>query len=282
MTMTVRFWGVRGSIASPGPSTQGVGGNTSSVELRLGSELFILDAGTGLRALGDTLVTSEVARVHLWLSHLHWDHIQGLPFFAPLYVGKTPLCIHGPATDRERLRRIFATQMTAPVFPVELHQVEQALTFDGLCATETRRVGDVHIRSFALNHPGGSLAYRFEWEDKVVVYATDHEARSDVQDELARFSEGANVLILDSQYLPEELDGSQKRDRRGFGHSSYEQGAAVARAAGVGAFVMFHHDPSRSDDAIADIERRARALFQGAVAAREGGRIELCHTPLAA
>jgi phosphoribosyl 1,2-cyclic phosphodiesterase len=268
--MEIRFWGVRGSIASPGPDTAAVGGNTSCVEVRCGSTRLILDAGTGVRKLGDTLLGEGPARATLLLSHLHWDHIQGLPFFVPAYLPSTRLSVVGSTHGVGTLRDTLATQMAAPNFPVRLDELGAELTYRDVRHGEAFDIGDVHVRVAKLNHPGGVLAYRIEHEGESLVYATDTEHYACVDPTLRSLAEGADVLIYDSQYTPEEYRGDRGRSRVGWGHSTYVEGAELARASGVGTYVLFHHDPQRTDAGVAELERCARDLFPSSVAAREG------------
>ncbi|MCA9594369.1 MAG: MBL fold metallo-hydrolase [Myxococcales bacterium] len=275
MAFSICFWGVRGSIASPGPDTAAVGGNTSSVEVRCGAQRVLLDAGTGIRRLGESLLAEGPVRATLLLSHHHWDHIQGLPFFVPLYVPSTELTVIGPTPERVSVHDVLEHQMTSPVFPVRLDEVP--------CRLDTREVvpgaelllDDVRIRVAKGNHPGGSLAYRIDYDGKSVVYATDTEHYSCVDPALERLAQGADVLIYDSQYTPAEYRGETGPSKVGWGHSTYEEGAALARAAGVRQLVLFHHDPKRTDAAVAELEAKAQSQFAGSVAAREGMVIDV-------
>jgi phosphoribosyl 1,2-cyclic phosphodiesterase len=273
--MRITFWGVRGSIASPGPETAGVGGNTSCVEVQCGSTRLILDAGTGVRRLGDKLLGEGPVDATVLLSHLHWDHIQGLPFFVPAYLPSTKLQIVGSGGGAAALREVLETQMTAPVFPVRLDELGAQLSLREIRSGETFHVGDARVRAAKLNHPGGVMAYRIDFDGCSVVYATDTEHYACVDPTLRALAEGADVLIYDSQYTPEEYRGDAGRSKVGWGHSTYVAGAELARAAGVGRYVLFHHDPQRNDAGVAEVERKARELFQPSVAAREGMSITL-------
>jgi phosphoribosyl 1,2-cyclic phosphodiesterase len=275
MSMTIRFWGVRGSIAAPGPETAAVGGNTSSVEICCGPTRILLDAGTGLRQLGDELCRRRELRAHLLLSHHHWDHIQGLPFFVPLYLPATELIVIGPAVERHSMHDVLSHQMTAPVFPVRLEEVQSRLQTREIKSGEQFAIDDAEVRAVKLNHPGGVLAYRIEWGGRSVVYATDTEHYSCVDPALRTLAQGADVLIYDAQYTPAEYRGESGPSRVGWGHSTYEDGARVAHEAGIGQLILFHHDPRRDDQAVAEIEQLARACFPSAIAAREGMSIEL-------
>jgi phosphoribosyl 1,2-cyclic phosphodiesterase len=268
--ITLRFRGVRGSLATPGPTTAAVGGNTSCVEVTVGDHRIVLDAGSGLRALGDELVAQGGSDTTLLLSHLHWDHIQGLPFFTPLYVPGHRVEVVSGANGVMPLHDALRRQMTAPFFPVELDDVAGRLDVREARAGEIVRVGDATVRLARLNHPDPVWGYRIERGGRSVVYATDTEHYACVDPVLRRLAAGADVLIYDAQYTPEEYRGDHGPAKVGWGHSTWQAGVELARAAGVRTLVLFHHDPRRSDDAVAELEARARAAFPGAVAAREG------------
>jgi phosphoribosyl 1,2-cyclic phosphodiesterase len=273
--MRIEFWGVRGSIASPGADTASVGGNTSCVEVRCGDTRIVLDAGTGLRRLGDKLMaemaeTKSPLDLHLLLSHFHWDHIQGLPFFVPAYVPTTKLAIWGAPNGIMSLGETLAHQMMGPVFPVRLDELSAKLDLHEVRQGRPFEIGDVTVRTAKLNHPGGVHAYRIEHGGHSVVYATDTEHYAVMDPQLALLARGADVLIYDSQYTEEEYG-----KKVGWGHSTYVRGCELAQAAGVGKFVLFHHDPSRTDAKVTELEARAQELFASSVAAREGMTIDL-------
>lgn len=264
--MKIRFWGVRGSIAAPGPDTAAVGGNTSCVELVCGATRLVLDAGTGLRGLGQELVAREEATdVTLLLSHYHWDHIQGLPFFVPVYRKDTKLTVIGGANGVMGVRETLERQMSAPTFPVRLDEVGARLTMREARLGESFDVGEATVRVAKGNHPGGVLAYRVEHEGRSIVYATDTEHYACVDPALRALAEGADVLVYDAQYTQEEYAA-----KVGWGHSTWKAGTDLARAAGVGTLVLYHHDPMRSDEGVRRIEEAARSVFPDTVAAREG------------
>jgi phosphoribosyl 1,2-cyclic phosphodiesterase len=270
--MDIRFWGVRGSIASPGPETAKVGGNTSCIEVGCGSERIVLDAGTGLRNLGNALVREGNAlSLTLLLSHFHWDHIQGLPFFVPAYMPQTKLAIVGSSDGRHSLRDKLSRQMTEPHFPVQLDDLAADLTYREARPAQRFDIGgDVHVRVARLNHPGGVFAYRIEHEGQSLVYATDTEHYACVDPTLRALAEGADVLVYDAQYTPEEY-----QTKVGWGHSTYLAGSELAKSAGVKQLVLFHHDPQRTDEGVIAIEETTRQLFPNTVAAREGLVIRL-------
>jgi phosphoribosyl 1,2-cyclic phosphodiesterase len=264
--MEIRFWGVRGSIASPGPETASVGGNTSCVEVRCGTERIVLDAGTGLRALGNTLLREKSSlSLTLLLSHFHWDHIQGLPFFVPAYMPQTKLSIVGSSDGRHTLRDKLSRQMTEPHFPVQLADLGAELSYIEARAGKPLDIGDVQVRVARLNHPGGVFAYRIEHQGRAIVYATDTEHYACVDPALRTLAQGADLVIYDAQYTPEEY-----QSKVGWGHSTYAAGCELVKSAGVSQLVLFHHDPQRTDDGVAAIERTSRELFPNTIAAREG------------
>ncbi len=276
--MRVRFWGVRGSIAAAGPETAQVGGNTSCVEVRVsdgtadGETLVILDAGTGLRRLGESLRGPVAA--HLFFSHLHWDHIQGFPFFGPAYAPGNRLTLHAPerCAPNGNVRAALEAQMRAPHFPVGLDAMRAELSFCAVAAGAEIVVGAARVQSAAAKHPNGCLAYRVSAGGRSVVYATDteHDASGRIDRQLVELARGADVLIYDAQYTVEEYAG-----KRGWGHSTAEEGARLAEAAGVGQLVLYHHDPTHDDWQIARIEAATRARFPNTVAAREGLTLSL-------
>ncbi|MBX3232294.1 MAG: MBL fold metallo-hydrolase [Labilithrix sp.] len=268
--MKIRFWGVRGSIASPGQDTAAVGGNTSCVEVTCGETRIVLDAGTGLRSLGNTLVGKGPLAINLLLSHYHWDHIQGLPFFVPVYMRDTQLTIIGGSNGVMSVRETLERQMSAPNFPVRFDELGARIGTRELEPAEVFDVGEATVRVAKGNHPGGVVAYRIEHEGRSIVYATDTEHYACVDPALRALAEGADVLVYDAQYTPEEY-----KSKVGWGHSTYVAGADLARAAGVDTFVLYHHDPMRSDAGVSEIETNARALFRSSIAAREGLELDL-------
>jgi phosphoribosyl 1,2-cyclic phosphodiesterase len=282
--MHITFWGVRGSIPTPGPDTVQIGGNTSCVEVRAGKALLIFDAGTGLRLLGKSLLAAPPVTAHVFFSHVHWDHIQGFPFFEPAFVAGNTFHMYGRGSDLSRtLEQTLAGQMNRPNFPVKLTEMGAKMTFRDLAEAERLAIDDgdgghVVVTSAKGNHPQGVLAFRVDHDDKSVVYATDTEHGSvDVDGDLLALARGAHVLIYDSQYTPEEYVGAPGTggSKKGWGHSTFEEGAKLAAAAGARRLVLFHHDPGQTDAAVRNKESRARALFPDVVAAYEGLRLEV-------
>ncbi len=268
--LAVQFHGVRGSLASPGAATARVGGNTSCVEVMCGDTRIVLDAGSGLRALGDRLVARGPSATTILLSHVHWDHIHGLPFFAPIYVpGHRVNIVSGP-NGVMPLEEVMRRQMTAPFFPVEWSELPAAVSARDARAGDRFEVGDAVVTMARLNHPDPVWGYRIECGGRSVVYATDTEHYACVDPALRQLAAGADLLIYDAQYTPEEYP-----QKVGWGHSTWQAATELAKLAGVGQLALFHHDPRRSDDAVAEIEARARGSFGATVAAREGLIVEV-------
>ncbi len=275
--MSIRFWGVRGSLATPGEHTVGVGGNTSCVEVRCGDRRFVFDAGTGMRGLGNSWAADGPVDGTLILSHLHWDHIQGLPFFGPIYMGATRLQIVGSPAPELTVRDALARQMRPPTFPVHWDDLPSHLSYRAVRHGQVIALGDgIELRAARLNHPGGGVtAYRLAWRGRSVVYATDTEHYECVDPVLRDLALGTDLLIYDSQYTPEEYRGEAGPPKVGWGHSTWQAGVQLAEAADVKRYALFHHDPGRSDEDVAALETLAQERFRESFAAREGLVVEL-------
>jgi phosphoribosyl 1,2-cyclic phosphodiesterase len=274
------FWGVRGSVPSPGPSTVEIGGNTSCVEIRVGGEVVIFDGGTGLRLLGEKLLKETPVTAHLFFSHVHWDHIQGFPFFMPAFVKGNTFHLYGGKNVTSTLEETLAGQMDFPNFPVTLRDMGSTMVFHDLHENEEVLLGGGKIRLYGVagNHPNGVLAYRVEYNGHSLVYATDTEHYAVHDPKIVALAHDADVFIYDSQYTPEEYSGEGgRRPKVGWGHSTMIEGAEIAKLAGVGTYVLYHHDPAQNDAAVRDKERRARTVFANAVAAFEGLEINVEH-----
>lgn len=260
--LTVRFLGVRGSIATPGMAA---GGNTACVEVVAGDTRIILDAGTGLRALGNERMASGMRHSTILLSHLHWDHVAGLQFFTPVYVpGHRVEIASGPngvMSHEAAIRSLFK----APFFPVDFDDLGGTVITRELHANDRFTIGDITVTMARLNHPDPVYGYRLDCGDQSIVYATDTEHLACVDPTLEKLAAGADILIYDAQYTPEEYPS-----KVGWGHSTWEAGADLARAAGVPQLVLFHHDPMRTDAQLDALEAAARVALPGTVAAREG------------
>ncbi|MFQ5432968.1 MAG: MBL fold metallo-hydrolase [Nitrospinota bacterium] len=291
--MKLRFWGVRGSIPTPGPNTQHYGGNTSCLQFSDdGEPMVILDAGTGIRGLGMDLLKRfpNNKEIHLFFSHTHWDHIQGLPFFAPLYVPGYKIKIYGPVHYEKSLEEILERQMEYTYFPVRVAELAAELTYREL-KEEEFNVGGYKVKSKYLNHPVLCLGYRFEKNGKVLVYCTDHEPYynfledEETEDEmnvivqeqnnrLVEFVRGADLLVLDTQYTKEEYPS-----HIGWGHSSTNHSIDIAIRGGVKRYALFHHDPDRTDERqteiVEDLQKNVNGPMKEIFSAREGLEIDI-------
>jgi phosphoribosyl 1,2-cyclic phosphodiesterase len=275
----LKFWGVRGSIPVPGPGTIRYGGNTSCVEVRADGEIIVLDAGTGIRSLGLALENefgSEPIRIALLITHVHWDHIQGFPFFVPSYNDKNLIRIYGYNGADTGLREILSGQMTTPFFPVKLYDLPGRLYIKKLDTMEFE-IGQVRVRSKFVNHPGVCVGYRLDTSSGSVAYIPDNEpydafklhavktqllspeqTQKRAEKEraaLIKFLAGCDVLILDSQYTDEEY-----KHHVGWGHGALSMGVQLALDAGVKKFILFHHDPEHDDAEIDEMVKQASEL----------------------
>jgi len=273
------FWGVRGSTPTVDPATWRYGGNTPCLELVApDGNKFILDCGTGLRVLGNRWGAdgSGVALLtHIFVTHYHWDHIQGLPFFSPLYDQKNHFQFYSFRSKflgKDSLRQVFEAQMALPYFPVDFSAMNAQRKFREVDGGESFKIGENKITTAWLNHPQGCLGFRIETPAGVVVYATDNEPGVPALDKnLRELAAGADIFINDAQYTPGQLVS----DRKGWGHSSWSEGVKVAREANVKTLVLFHHDPDSTDRMVDQLLGNAREQFDSVYAASEGMVIAL-------
>jgi len=259
----VTIWGCRGSVPTPGPETIGYGGNTSCLEVELADgALLVFDAGTGIRALGAELERRSTSRIHLLLTHLHLDHLEGLRFFAPMWDERFELEIWGPPSPLLGLRERIARAFSPPLFPVDLADVPARLTFHDT-PRQSWRIGSALLHAGSVVHPGPTVGYRVESNGASLAYIPDHEpalagsisARSADWLSGASIATGADVVLHDAQYTEAEY-----AERIGWGHSSVADAVAFGAAVGARQLVLFHHDPSHSDRRLEDLEAHARAL----------------------
>ncbi len=285
--MKIRFWGVRGSIAAPGAHTVHFGGNTSCYEVVTRSGIrIILDAGTGIRELGLSLAPLMPTTVHILISHTHWDHIQGFPFFGPAFVAGNVIHLYGPIQYSKDLAAVIRMQMDYEVFPVREAELRSTLVYHDL-GEGMIEIGDVRVRTKYTNHPVMTLSYRIEEGDKSLVYSGDTEPYfnvfhthpssdgssldpdelGEVEDEVRHqnqrhldFCRGADLLIHDAQYTEEEY----RQSRRGWGHTPIEHALQVGLLSSVKRLALSHHDPTRPDDQIFQLERECKARVRDA------------------
>ena len=306
--MKIRFWGVRGSIPCPGPTTVEYGGNTSCIELRFGSEerLVIIDAGSGIRALGNYMMQNDLPKgpieTSVFLTHTHWDHIMGFPFFTPIYIPNTKLNIYGPVTfEDEGLDQIVGSQLSYRYFPIKASELAAEITYHPLKELSMDLGDGIQVTTKYLNHPILCLGYRFEYEGKVFcttydtepfrnVFPTDPDdpsydavaaeegdiAAKEENEKILRFFEGADVVVHDTQYTHEEYLDS----KLGWGHTPFEFAINAAHKADVKNLVLFHHDPMRTDKQLGTLMDEYRGKLDGKTdleitMAREGLEIEL-------
>ena len=255
----VRFWGVRGSIACPGPDHRRYGGNTSCLEVRCGAHILVFDAGTGLRYLGNSLVESQGLDLNLFLTHTHHDHIVGLPFFSPLFNKKNRLRMWaGHLNPTHTLHDVLRQFMKAPLFPVPPQVFAANVTFHDFQAGETLTPHpEVSLRTAPLNHPNGATGYRVDYGGRAICYVTDTEHEPGALDQnILGLIEDADIVIYDSTYTDEEFPSY-----RTWGHSTWQEGARLCDRANAKRLVIFHHDPDHDDafmDKTAEAAEKAR------------------------
>jgi phosphoribosyl 1,2-cyclic phosphodiesterase len=296
--MVIRFWGVRGSHPVPGPRTVRFGGNTACVEVQAGPHTIILDAGTGIINLGADLLRRARANGNkpivatILFSHMHHDHTQGFPFFEPAYHGASTLHMLGPKVFESDLEETLSHAMLPPSFPVALDELASLKILRNVNETDIVLMGSsvadvqvlnmfhnqidpspdlVRVRTYhSYAHPkNGVNIYSISWRGKTVVYATDTEGYIESDRRLVKFAEGADVLIHDAQYLPEDYANPAK-PKQGWGHSTPDMAIAVAKACNAKRLVLFHHEPTYDDEKLAMIEATARKTFPGTCSAYEG------------
>ncbi len=272
--MRVRFWGVRGSIAVSDPRFIRTGGNTACVEIQAAGERLILDGGTGLSALGQS-VGHRPLDATLLFTHVHWDHIQGVPFFGPAFHPQSRLTLGGATTAAGTLEDALRAQMCPPQFPITLEALNAQLDFLALEPGVPFRRGPFLILPEVGHHPDGVLSYRVEAEGRSVVFATDVEHAGAPADTMLTLAAGADLLIHDAQFTCAEYAGEHGPSREGWGHATWREAVQVAQEAGARRLALFHHDPTRDDDALAVVEHQAQREFSASFAAREGAWITL-------
>ena len=303
---SIKIWGDRGSMPVPGPDTVIFGGNTSCIEIRCGKRLLIIDAGSGIRSLGDWLVRNELKNgpidADIFLTHTHWDHIMGFPMFTPIYVPGTTLRIRGPVNfEDETLEQVIGSQLSYRYWPVRQSELAAKIAYQSLRETELDLGDGVVVKTKYLNHPVLCLGYRIEYEGKAFVTIYDHEpfvnlfptdpAHPDYDKAIAEegdlasreenarieaFYKSADLLIHDTQYTAKEYAAG----KQGWGHSTYEHAINAANRAKVKRLLLFHHDPNRTDTELQELELFYQARLRGKTAmavdvAREGLSLNL-------
>jgi phosphoribosyl 1,2-cyclic phosphodiesterase len=303
--LSVRFWGVRGSIPCPGSATIVFGGNTSCLEVRADGRLVIIDLGTGIKPLGDWLMANDFKKgpidTDIFLTHTHWDHIMGFPMFVPLFIPTTKLRIRGPVSfEDDTLESILSVQLSHKYWPIRLSELSAHLEYDQLKETILDLGGGLIVKTKYINHPVRCLGYRIEYGGKSIVTAYDHEPFSNLfptnpedpdYDEIAaeegeitareenekvlKFFLNADVLVHDCQYTAKEYEAG----KQGWGHTSYEYAINAANKANVKKLILFHHDPNRTDEQLTSLEAEYQRLIKNKTSmeimmAKEGLLIE--------
>lgn len=268
----IRFWGVRGSLPVPGAPTLRYGGNTACLEIRAGENVVIVDCGSGAYALGADLLGRGVLRAELLVTHTHLDHVIGFPFFKPAFERSFALrCWAGSRPGREGLERVLRTFVDEAFSPIGLVAVDNCVFEDFSPGEAIDLAPGLSARTQLLNHPGGAVGYRVEYEGRSIAVVSDHEHGDAVTDAaVRRFVEGADVMVYDATYTSQEYE-----DHKGWGHSTWEEAIALADAANVRIPVLFHHSPERDDAALDEIVEAARRSAPEVLAAKEGMTIRI-------
>jgi phosphoribosyl 1,2-cyclic phosphodiesterase len=264
----VRFWGVRGSLACPGSGTVRYGGNTSCLEIRCGDYFLIFDAGTGIRRLGEQLMAEVPIDAHIYFTHSHFDHICGLPFFAPLFVPENRIQMAaGHLLPEYTLEKVLCEMMIAPLFPIPPGVFQADITYSDFNVGQTLEpYPGLAVRTGPLNHPNRATGYRVEFDGKSICYLTDTEHPENGRDEaIVDLIRGADLVIYDSMYTDDEYP-----KYKGYGHSTWQEGVRLVEAAQAKTLVIFHHEPSHEDDFMDGIAKEAEALRPGTIVAKEG------------
>lgn len=259
--MVIRCWGSRGSIAVSGKEFNKYGGDTTCIEVISGAgDLIIIDAGTGIRALGNKLLLGDNRDINLLLTHAHWDHLSGFPFFKPIYRKDFNIKVYGPQTTQDSLKSIISKTMSSPYFPIELEDISASISFRGM-GHKNYSIGSVNIATIPLSHPNKGVGYRLEEDGRSFVFLTDNELTHRHPfglgyDYYVSFARNADLLFHDAEYSREEY-----KDTKGWGHSVYADTVNLALDAGVKNLGLFHHNQDRIDKEIDDIEAKCKKMI---------------------
>jgi len=268
MSIRVKIWGCRGSIACPAPTHLKYGGNTTSLEVDIGGQKLLLDCGTGIRNLGKAMMKDEQEHCYILLTHTHWDHINGFPFFAPAFDKNRHFEIMaGHLMDKGGIRNILESQMDNPMFPVPLEAMQAKLSFTDFSAGEDLDlgIGGATVRTALLNHPNDATGYRVDYNGSSMCLITDTEHVDGKLDEnVLKLIEGADLVIYDATYTEEEFPS-----KIGWGHSTWNEGIKLCREAGAKRLGIFHHDPEHDDVFMDSIAEAANKVWDGTFVIQE-------------
>lgn len=266
---SVKFWGVRGSCPTPGKQTIIFGGNTPCIEITIGDKILIMDAGTGIRELGLNLQqNNKELNIDIFITHTHWDHIQGFPFFSPIYESNNKFTIYG----HEDIDKLMTSQFKKSFFPIQFNDLKAKINFKTLTNNSSISLDDnIRVTTMITNHGGGNLAYKVESDNKILCYLGDLEHSEKLDSALRHFVKGADLIIYDAKYTDEEY----LNYKSGRGHSTWQEGIKLAKAAEANKLAIFHHSPLRSDEELKKIKKIAQTLYRGALVAKEGMVINL-------
>ncbi len=276
--MKITFWGARGSRPVPGKDTLIFGGNTPCVSLEIDGKLLIFDSGTGICNLGNKLAQDiKSVKAHIFISHTHWDHIQGFPFFTPAFVKGNEFVVYGQNKINLNFANLMKNQMVFPHFPVQLEQMAAKISFVEIDSEAEFIVEEgITVRTIRGNHPGGCLYYRVDYHGKSCCYVSDVEHYSCVDNYLKSFIENSDIVIYDSNFTDSEYEGTAGYNTKiGWGHSTWQEGIKLVKAAGADTLILFHHASHRTDEEMLRIEAQAKQKYPKCIAAREGSTITI-------
>lgn len=271
--MEIRFWGVRGSRPNPSPEMMRYGGNTSCMSVQIGSNIFVFDGGTGIINLGKYILENDISDCHVFFSHMHWDHIQGIPFFPVIYSAKTiNIEMYGEDKEEKSFEDLIKAQMKPPFFPFDLSNMDHKIKYHSITEGEVDLGNGVKVTSCRLNHPNGCLAYKLEHGGKSIVYAIDTEVLTGALRQcFVDFAGSADILLYDAQYTSEEYAGSaEKMPKKGFGHSTFEDALSIYDDLRPKTMYLWHHDDWRTDRELDRIIEEIQKEYKSIFMAQEG------------